>query len=209
MRGIALLGYSGHAFVVAETIELMGIQSIGYFDNSEASINPFKLQYLGSEKIVECLEVLRNPDVFFFVSIGDNHIRKNVALTLSIMNFKSATVIHPASIISRLTFIEPEVFIAAGVKVNALASIGKGAILNTGCIVEHECNIGNYAHIAPGAVVAGNVNVGDGSFIGASSVIKQGINIGKNVTIGAGSVVVKDIPDNVIVAGNPAKLLKN
>ena len=57
--------------------------------------------------------------------------------------------------------------------------------------------------------ISGAVNIGELSFIGISSTIIQGVNIGKNVTIGAGSVVLKDIPDNVIAVGNPAKIIKS
>jgi acetyltransferase-like isoleucine patch superfamily enzyme len=53
------------------------------------------------------------------------------------------------------------------------------------------------------------VTIGDGAFIGASSIILPGIKIGSNSIIGAGSVVTKDVPENSIVAGNPAKLIKN
>lgn len=63
-------------------------------------------------------------------------------------------------------------------------------------------------HIAPGVVLAGNVTVGENSFIGANSVLKQDVKIGSGVTVGAGSVVIKDIPDNEIWVGNPAKKLK-
>lgn len=50
--------------------------------------------------------------------------------------------------------------------------------------------------------------IGDNVSCGASVTIIGGINIGNNVIIGAGSVVVKDVPDNCIVAGNPAKIIK-
>lgn len=50
--------------------------------------------------------------------------------------------------------------------------------------------------------------IGDNCYIGAGSIIMTPIRIGNNVTIGAGSVVTKDIPDNCIVAGNPAKIIK-
>lgn len=50
--------------------------------------------------------------------------------------------------------------------------------------------------------------IGDNVVIGCHSVVLGGIRIGNNVIIGAGSVVVKDIPDNSIVAGNPAKIIK-
>ena len=50
---------------------------------------------------------------------------------------------------------------------------------------------------------------GELSFIGIGATIIQEIKIGKNVTIGAGSVAIKDIPDNVIIVGNPAKIVKS
>jgi len=55
--------------------------------------------------------------------------------------------------------------------------------------------------------LAGNVHVGEFSFFGANAVIREGVKIGKNVLVGAGSVVIKDVPDNQIVVGNPAKIL--
>ena len=53
-----------------------------------------------------------------------------------------------------------------------------------------------------------NVVIGNDCFIGAGSIILPGVNIGNNVIIGAGSVVTKDIKDNLIVAGNPAKIIR-
>ena len=50
--------------------------------------------------------------------------------------------------------------------------------------------------------------IGDDCYIGAGSVIMTPVRIGNNVTIGAGSVVTKDIPDNCVVAGNPARIIK-
>ena len=52
------------------------------------------------------------------------------------------------------------------------------------------------------------VEIGDGTWIGTHSIILKGVKIGKNVTVGAGSVVNKDIPDNAVVGGNPAKIIK-
>lgn len=52
------------------------------------------------------------------------------------------------------------------------------------------------------------IKISDDVWIGANAVITQGINVGKHVVIGAGSVVTKDIPDYCVVAGNPAKIIK-
>ena len=53
----------------------------------------------------------------------------------------------------------------------------------------------------------GRVTIGNNVFIGAESVILPGVTIGSNVIIGANSTVTKDIPDNTVVAGTPAKVL--
>jgi maltose O-acetyltransferase len=53
----------------------------------------------------------------------------------------------------------------------------------------------------------GKVSIGDRVFVGASSIILPGVTIGSDVIIGAGSVVTGDIPDGVVVAGNPARVL--
>lgn len=53
----------------------------------------------------------------------------------------------------------------------------------------------------------GRVTIGDNVFIGAESVILPGVTIGNNVIVGANSTVTKDIPDNVVVAGTPARVI--
>jgi acetyltransferase-like isoleucine patch superfamily enzyme len=50
--------------------------------------------------------------------------------------------------------------------------------------------------------------IGDGCFIGSNSIILKGTNLGKNCVVGAGSVVYGSFPDNVIIAGNPAMIIK-
>jgi galactoside O-acetyltransferase len=53
-----------------------------------------------------------------------------------------------------------------------------------------------------------DVHIGKNAWIGAGAIIVPGVNIGKNAVIGAGSVVTKDIPDNVVAAGNPCRVLR-
>lgn len=53
------------------------------------------------------------------------------------------------------------------------------------------------------------IKIGDGCFIGANSIILKGTKLGKNCVVGAGSVVSGHFPDNVILAGNPARIIKN
>ena len=52
------------------------------------------------------------------------------------------------------------------------------------------------------------VTIGNSVWIGGNAVILPGVTIGSNVVIGAGSVITHDVPDNVVVAGNPCKIIK-
>ena len=53
-----------------------------------------------------------------------------------------------------------------------------------------------------------SITIGDNVWIGGNSVILPGVTIGNNAVIGAGSVVTKDVPDNAVAAGNPAKVIR-
>jgi maltose O-acetyltransferase len=59
-----------------------------------------------------------------------------------------------------------------------------------------------------GPELAKPVTIGDNVWIGGGAIICPGVTIGSNTTLGAGSVVVKDIPENVVAAGNPCRVLR-
>lgn len=199
-----LIGYSGHAFVVAGILRAAGKKITGYCDVNEKEYNPFGLTYYGTETSEHGLKALQQNG--FFIAVGDNLLRNKIYDQLKNKTLTPLNAIHPSSVIDTSTTIaEYGVMIAANATINPLAKIGIAAICNTGSIIEHECVIGDFAHIGPGAVLCGNVKIGTQTFVGANAVIKQGITIGRNVMIGAGAVVIKNVPDNVTVVGVPAK----
>ena len=206
MKEIILIGYSGHAFVIYGIFRSGGHEVKSYCDKEEKRFNPFSLNYLGSENDEKVLPLLKSND--FFISVGDNQVRNKIYADLSLHNLIPVNAIHPSAIIDHSCLINGHgIMISAGVCINPLAKIGTGVVCNTGSVIEHECVVNDFAHIAPSAVLCGNVRVGENSFVGAGSVVRENITIGKNVIIGAGSVVVKNIPDNMKVAGNPARIL--
>jgi acetyltransferase EpsM len=201
----AIIGYGGHAYVVADSYMSNG-NSLNYYTNLiQVEENPFSLSYLGCET---------DPNfkgwgmgLAFILGIGDNNLRYKIAQTLLSKSQKIKSVIDPYSIISKSANIGVGVFASKGVLVNAFSQIGDFTILNTGCIIEHECEISTAVHIAPGAVLAGNVKIGKRSFIGANSVIKQGVEIGDDVIIGAGSVIINNVSSNTKIVGNPGRII--
>ena len=200
-----IIGYSGHAYVVAESYIANGGIISFYTDLKEASTNPFDITYLGFESAPNYKGW--NISLKYILGIGDNNLREKVAqLVLSKSNILE-NVIDPHAVISKSANIGVGVFASKGVLVNAFSQIGDFTILNTGCIIEHECEISTAVHIAPGAVLAGNVKIGKRSFIGANSVIKQGVEIGEDVIIGAGSVIINNVSSNTKIVGNPGRII--
>lgn len=105
--------------------------------------------------------------------------------------------------------------------------IGKHSVINFGCLLNarDKIEIGDYVHISPYTVIntggldynkkmaerkhiSQPVNINDGVWVGSGAIINPGIKIGKNSVIAAGSVVTKNVPENVVVAGVPAKIMK-
>lgn len=199
MKNIAIIGYSGHSYVVIDIFHSQN-RIVSAYCEREEKINPYQLDFLGNENEITVIEKLKNYD--YFVAIGENSIRKKITEFLLQFVGKPINAIHSSAIISSKSEIGDGVMIGANSVINSLAKIGKGTICNTSCVVEHECEIGNFCHIAPSAVLCGNVKVGDYSFIGANTVVKQGVSIGKNSFIGAGSTIYKDIPDHSKVVGS-------
>jgi sugar O-acyltransferase (sialic acid O-acetyltransferase NeuD family) len=208
-KAAIIIGYSGHSYVVIDILLNQKYAILGYCDSLEKEYNPFNIKYLGKESDARPLSILNEYN--YFVAIGDNTIRGKILDKLTAtLNKPALNVIHKKAICSKFVEINSQggTLIAASATINPFVKIGKGVICNTSSSIDHECVLGNYVHIAPSAVLCGNVQVGDYTFIGANSVVKQGISIGKNVIVGAGAVVINNIPDNAIVAGNPAKPLK-
>ncbi|GGF08063.1 acetyltransferase [Flavobacterium limi] len=203
---VILVGYSGHAFVVAETVLENGFSIVGYSDKEESNSNPYNLTYLGFENESDFIG-WTSSEIRFVLGIGDNKLRQNIAKLIEEKGKLTQTIIHKTAQISNNAIIGSGTFINKNVTVNSLVKVGNNVILNTGCIIEHECNLLDAVHIAPGAVLAGNVKVGERSFVGANAVVKQGIIIGKDVVIGAGAVVITNIPDGKKVVGNPGKII--
>ena len=89
---------------------------------------------------------------------------------------------------------------------------GGKIIIGDRCIITHGCIILSHdvakSTINREITLVGTVRVGNNVFVGVNSIILNNITIGDNSIIGAGSVVTKDVPPNVVVIGNPVKIIR-
>lgn len=198
---IVLYGASGHCKVIIDIIfssDKFKIYSI--IDDNENTKNVFNYDVIHSKQFEF------KHDLNYFISIGNNRVRKNIANRLNV-NFP--VLIHSYSRVSPLkVFVGKGSVIMVGAIINPFVKIGEHCIINSGAIVEHDCKIGNFVHICPGVNLAGSVEVGEGTMIGIGTVVIQGVKIGKWAIIGAGAVIVNDIPDYAVVVGVPGKIIK-
>ncbi len=102
----------------------------------------------------------------------------------------------------------PGLYVNAGCTLGAGSEFGEWVFINRGASIGHHARFGDYISVGPGAVIGGLVKLGRGTVIGAGSVVLPSISIGSNSVVGAGSVVTKDVPDNCLVLGVPAKVVR-
>ena len=125
--------------------------------------------------------------------------------------------IEPGAFIREHVHIGDNAVIMMGAVLNIGSRIGKGTMIDMGAIIGGRVLIGDNCHIGAGSVLAGvieppsatPVTIGNNVLVGANAVILEGVCIGENSVVGAGSIVTTNVPENVVVAGTPAKIIKN
>ena len=142
------------------------------------------------------------------VAIGDNNARRELSDRVEQLGLTLINAVHPSANLAHNVILGRNIVVAAGALVCAHCQIGDSAILNTGCIVDHESMIGTAVHICPGARLAGRVTVEAGAFIGIGSTVIQNVRVGFEAIVGAGAVVINDVPPMSTVVGVPAQEIK-
>lgn len=209
-KPIIFWGATGQAKVLAEFSERIGYRLIALFDNNPAAEGPLPdiPLFYGSEGFERWRAENSELDLYSLVAIGGSRgeDRMRIQNYLEQLGVKPAVAIHPSAVVAKNATVGTGSQILAGTVVAAETRLAKGCIINNSANVDHECVLADGVHIGPGAVLSGCVTVGEFSFIGAGAVVLPRLKIGRNVTIGAGSVVTKDIPDNSVAYGNPARI---
>ena len=196
MKEIILFGAGGHAKVVADLVKCNNKEVKGFLCNDETVVEG--LHFLGND----CAAESEYANQQFIICVGNNQIRKKIALTHRQLSF--VTVVHPSAVVAEDAVIGKGTVVMAGAIINPGAVIGEHCIINSGSIIEHVCWVGDYVHVSPRATLGGTVKVGDSVHIGIGATVKNNITICKDVVIGAGAVVVKDICEEGTYVGIPA-----
>ena len=126
---------------------------------------------------------------------------KNIHLTFPVISMGKTEIADSVKVGEGTIFCEH-------VKVTNDGKIGAFGFFNIGAQIHHEAEIEDYVSMAPNSTLAGNVTIKEGAYLGMGSIVIQGKTVGREAVIGAGAVVTEDIPQKVIAAGVPAKVIK-
>tara|TARA_Y100001958_G_C21163535_1_gene496859 strand:+ start:536 stop:1222 length:687 start_codon:yes stop_codon:yes gene_type:complete len=162
-----------------------------------------------SKKKKDLKNFIKNSS-YFVTCIGGEYGKARYLISKELEKNK----LKPLSISSKYAYISNKKLIGKGTQVlphaiiHYQSKVGEYCIINTGSILEHDCEIGNGVHLMPGAVIGGNTIIDDFVTIGLNATILPKLTIGEGAFIGAGAVVTKNVKKNEVVVGNPAKFLK-
>lgn len=206
------LGAGGHARAVVELFQMAGEHEIiGMLDPRRElwGTDLGGAPVLGGDDLLAGLKDKGAQAVFLGVGTrAETTERIRLHQFARDLGFRFVSAIHPTAFVSRSASVGEGVTIMPGAIVNAAATLGDNVIVNTAAVVEHHCQVGDHVHLATGVKLAGGVSIGAGSFVGINAAILPGVRVGERAVIGAGAVVTRDVIDNAVAVGNPARVLR-
>ncbi|AIM17529.1 MULTISPECIES: 2,3,4,5-tetrahydropyridine-2,6-dicarboxylate N-acetyltransferase [Neobacillus] len=142
--------------------------------------------------------------------------RRNSAIPLVDMKHINARI-EPGAIIRDQVEIGDNAVIMMGAVINIGAVIGEKTMIDMGAVLGGRATVGKNCHIGAGAVLAGVIEppsakpvvIEDDVMIGANAVVLEGVTVGKGAVVAAGAVVTQDVAPYTVVAGTPARKIKD
>lgn len=200
-RSLILIGSGGHAKVLAEAYPKLKSKLVLIMNNGEEISDTIfsKIECTDDEKDIQKFDI---DEVLLVNGIGSlpfSNTREVIYERFRKIGYEFATIISPEAKVSKQTKISQGVQIMKGAIIQPGVSIGENTIVNTGAIIDHDCQISSHNHIAPGATLSGGVITGKKVHIGTNATIIQSVEIMDECILGAGSILNKDLESGKIV----------
>lgn len=205
MSELVIIGTGDHARVALDTARALGLSVRAFLEPAEHLVAASSLAGIPIERD---MGLLRDAELSFVVSVGNNRIRAELFERALAFGRAAHPLIHPSVRVLSGVTIGEGTHICAGAILGVDAQIGRNAIVNTAATIDHDNVIGDHTFVGPRAALAGRAVVGQGAHIGIGAVVLEGLRIGPWSLVAAGAVVIADVATESRVAGVPARPMR-
>src|SRR5690606_12803528 len=184
---------------------------VGFVDDNDSLIGTEIHGHvvLGKVNLLFAYGKLNVNETSVFVPIGDNSIRTKLLEQIRTFGYDTPSFIHDTVIIDSSVTLEPPIYILPGTQIMPYTHISKDVMISMGVKIAHHTTIKRGCFFSQGTNVGASILIEDLAYIGIGATLMTGVKkIGVNSLVGAGAVVIRDVPDDAVVAGVPAKVLK-
>lgn len=207
-NNLIIVGAGGHAREVAWVAGEAKVKwhLIGFLDDKSLSQEQtnFGVRVLGG-----VADWPKHSHASFVIAIGSPRVRRDVLKRmLELGTPRFATIVHRSVIHAPEVRIGEGSMVMAGCVLSTNIQVGCHAILNQSITAGHDSNIEDFCTLAPRVTLSGNVKIRQGGELGTAVCVRQGLTIGRGAMVGMGSVVIRDVGDNELVLGVPARFTR-
>lgn len=142
------------------------------------------------------------------IIIGFGGSRRKAVERVEEMGFPLETVVHPAIIRDATAQFGPGCFCFPGGNFSSFVKLGKSVMATTNVNLGHHVRVGDYATLTQGAGIGGGAVIEREAFVGMAAVILDHKRVGEGAVVAAGAVVTRDVAPRTMVAGVPARVVR-
>jgi len=186
-----------------------GVQVAGFLDDdrSKRGTTKYGLPVFGAASEAESVAA-EFAVQGAIAAVGNNVVRGKLTKRLVEAGLRIISAVHPHTFVDDTARIGRGAIVEMGAMIHPEAHIGEGVFVGGATVVAHDCVVGDYVLLGGGVVFGGDVVVGAYTTLGVGTILQPRVRIGRNVTTGIGAVVVKDLPDNAVAVGVPARIIR-
>lgn len=210
-KEIYILGVGNNTPVYIELAEACGYSIKGLYHYNGERTGECVLGYpiIGSFDELFALPSLMGMQ--FALSQGDNTLREEIFLKIKMKGGCIPTMIHPSAHVSKYCKLGEGVIVHINSVVHPNVVIDDNTVLSFNSSVTHDSRIGKNSYIALGVMIGAYCKIGHNVFIGIGSILISGKvdYVGTGAYIGAGSLLTRSVDEYQLVAGSPARVIRN
>ena len=206
---LAICGLGGAGLDVLELARVINETSNRYTDFIFIDKNSDITEFRGypSMAVEDAIAKYGKDEIEFVVAVGEPYLREKIYHDVIDAGYSLATLVYPSVHVPKSTTLGQGTVIYSGAFISVDCKLDENVMIQANSSIGHGVTIGKHSVVSTCAAVAGDCSVGEKTYVAIQTAMKQGVSLGDWVILGMGSVVHEDIPDEVIVSGNPAQVV--